>query len=121
MSRSNLCLSDHNLTIDKHADDDVVTVLTSSDDAVSLKFRTNQSSVQNYTAVGFDGSGTRKASHARPGSKEGYNAFGSVFLEFHHPLSTFLYPELQKHAGTDTLLHKGEVYKNWVDVEVVAK
>lgn len=46
---------------------------------------------------------------------------GAMFLEFQAPLATFMHPELAKVAGTDTVLRQGEVYENWVDVDVAVR
>lgn len=43
---------------------------------------------------------------------------GAVFLEFHHPIATFLHDELTEAAGTNTTLKRGGVYENYVRVEV---
>lgn len=46
---------------------------------------------------------------------------GATFLEFHHPLATFLHPELTNVAGTDTILKIGEVYENLVEIDILCK
>lgn len=43
---------------------------------------------------------------------------GAVFLEFHHPIATFLHDDLIKAAGTNTILKRGDVYENYVRVEI---
>ncbi|KAM0746391.1 galactose mutarotase-like protein [Meredithblackwellia eburnea MCA 4105] len=97
-------------------------VLTSPDSKVSLEFRTNQASVETYTAAGFNGKYSRKALHCPPGSeKKGYPQYGAVFLEFHYPLASFLHKKLSDAAGTDGILKPGEVYENWVEVDVLVR
>ncbi|KAL8277947.1 hypothetical protein RQP46_009579 [Phenoliferia psychrophenolica] len=110
---------DHNIVFNSVSDAPKV-VLTSPDSKVSLSFRTNQATVQCYTASGFDGKHSRKPEHQQ-GSSKGYPQFGAVFLEFHQPLATFLHPEFQKVAGTDTILRAGEVYENRVEVDVTVR
>lgn len=43
---------------------------------------------------------------------------GAAFLEFHEPLATFLHPETVGPSDNDTLLASGEVYNNWVRMDV---
>lgn len=52
-------------------------VLTSPDGGISLRFRTNQSSVQCYTGGGLNGSVTRKGPHKNE-EGTGYEKFGAV-------------------------------------------
>lgn len=104
--------------------------------------------MQFYTAAHMDGSGpARKTLHVGEGEdgdgKQGYDGHGAVFLEFQHPVGTVVHskegPEGEKELGKwvrewaeerkareegraweeTTLLRKGEVYENWVEVEVV--
>lgn len=44
----------------------------------------------------------------------------AAMIEFHEPLSAFLYPSLQQRGDT-TLLASGEVYNNFVRLRVSAK
>lgn len=39
-------------------------------------------------------------------------------MEFHQPMATLLHPKLQEIAGTSTILKRGKVYENVVQVEV---
>ncbi|KAK4700007.1 Xaa-Arg dipeptidase, partial [Phenoliferia sp. Uapishka_3] len=109
---------DHNIVFNSISDEPKV-VLTSPDSKVSLAFRTNQGTVQCYTAGGFDGKHSRKPEHKN--GEKGYPQFGAIFLEFHQPLATFLHPELQAIAGTDTILRGGEVYENRVEVDIILR
>lgn len=43
---------------------------------------------------------------------------GAAFLEFHEPLAAFLHPETVGPSHNDTLLASGEVYNNWVRMDV---
>ncbi|ORY91722.1 galactose mutarotase-like domain-containing protein [Leucosporidium creatinivorum] len=112
---------DHNFAFTSLTRSDPQVVLTSPDDKLSLSFRTNQSTVQCYTASGFDSHGPARKSIHDPQSIGPYARFGAVFLEFHHPLATFLHPEYAEKAGTDTVLKAGDVYENFVEIEVKVK
>ena len=46
------------------------------------------------------------------------NELGAAFLEFHEPLAAFLHPETVGPSKNDTLLASGEVYNNWVRMDV---
>ncbi|GAA5902916.1 hypothetical protein JCM8208_006510 [Rhodotorula glutinis] len=144
-------------------------ILTSPSSHLSLRFTSNQSSVQVYTAPGLDGTGpVRKVAHGGPArdaekdgaasaageratSKgDGYGADSLVFLEFQAPVGAVVHaagaqegdgerPELARWMReraeaqgvnldegkkgrsweADTMLRKGQVYENWVEVEVV--
>lgn len=116
------CHADHNLifkSIDKTRPQ---VVLTSPDSKVSLAFRTNQSTVQCYTAGGFDSKGPARKTQHDPRRIGPYGRFSAVALEFHAPLATFLHDEFKQIAGTDTILRgKEQVYENWVEIEVRAR
>lgn len=43
------------------------------------------------------------------------------FLEMHHPIGTCLHKEISANVGTDTMLHVGDVYDNWTEVEIAVK
>jgi len=144
-------------------------ILTSPSSHLSLRFTSNQSSVQVYTAPGLDGTGpVRKVAHGGPARADakggaasaasgratskgdGYGADSLVFLEFQAPVGAVVHaagaqagegerPELARWMReraeaqgvnldegkkgrsweADTLLRKGQVYENWVEVEVV--
>ncbi|KAM0788705.1 hypothetical protein ACM66B_002801 [Microbotryomycetes sp. NB124-2] len=93
-------------------------VLTAPDEAVSLSFRTNQSSVQCYTAGGFDSKGCARKKAHDPHFRGGYSQYGAVFLEFQHPVATVLHSELQAAAGIDTILRGDDVYENWLEIDI---
>lgn len=65
---------DHNLVFSSPTSAFPRVVLSAPDGRTSLAFRTNQSSVQCYTAGGMDGSGSRKAAHG----EGGYDRFAAV-------------------------------------------
>ena len=46
------------------------------------------------------------------------NEPGAAFLEFHEPLAAFLHPDTVGPSKNDTLLASGEVYNNWVRMDV---
>ena len=43
----------------------------------------------------------------------------AAFLEFHEPLAAWLHPETLGASKDDTLLVSGEVYNNYVKMEVL--
>ncbi|KDQ52685.1 hypothetical protein JAAARDRAFT_39962 [Jaapia argillacea MUCL 33604] len=97
--------------------------LSSETSGLGLVFSTNQSGVQFYTNNFADGSGSKKKIHGGSGvwtDAEGYGPGSAAFLEFHEPLAAFLNPGLVRN-GNDTLLASGEVYNNFVRVDVVYK
>ncbi|GBE88173.1 galactose mutarotase-like protein [Sparassis latifolia] len=99
---------------------DSVVELESDRSGLRLAFDTNQSGVQFYTNNGSDPSKTaRKKIHGGSGSKgDGYDAGSAAFLEFHEPLAAWLHPETQGSSGSDTLLASGEIYNNFVRMDV---
>ncbi|KAI5475848.1 aldose 1-epimerase [Pseudohyphozyma bogoriensis] len=107
---------DHNIVLNSLTPISPKLTLTSPSLDTSISFKTNQSSVQIYTAGGMDGTHPKKDVHNA--AKGGYPQFGAIFLEFHHPLATFLHPEYAAAAGTDTILKPGEVYENVVEAIV---
>ncbi|SGY78709.1 BQ5605_C008g04920 [Microbotryum silenes-dioicae] len=140
---------DHNLLFTLPFPATPQVTLTCPDGRLGLEFRTNQSSVQCYTAAGFNGvSPVKKELHDRKGEGRGYDRFGewscfslelqdeasnllsvrfrfhtlgATFLEFHQPIATFLHRELKEIVGGDTVLRRGEVYKNWCEVTIRTK
>lgn len=66
---------DHNIIFNSVDTSTPKVVLSSSDAKLSLEFVTNQSTVQAYTACGFDGSQTRKVHHQTKDGR-GYEKFG---------------------------------------------
>jgi aldose 1-epimerase len=93
--------------------------LSSPKSGISLSFDSNQSGLMFYTNNFADGSGSAKKIHGLgPGAgKGGYEPFSAAFLEFHEPIAAFLHEGMQQ-RGDDTLLASGEVYSNWVRMEV---
>ena len=53
-----------------------------------------------------------------PGEGQGYPPHSAVFLEFHEPLAAWLHPDTIGASGSDTLLASGEVYNNYVRMDV---
>ncbi|KAI0260464.1 galactose mutarotase-like domain-containing protein [Gloeopeniophorella convolvens] len=98
-----------------------VAELASVKSGLKLVFDTNQSGVQFYTYNFASDEAPRKKIHGGSGLKgpgEGYGRFTAAFLEFHEPLSAFLHPDLRR-SDNDTLLGPGEVYNNFVRVDVL--
>ncbi|SCZ99278.1 BZ3500_MvSof-1268-A1-R1_Chr7-1g09460 [Microbotryum saponariae] len=140
---------DHNLLFTSASPATPQVTLISPDGRLGLEFRTNQSSVQCYTAAGFNGvSPVKKELHDRKGEGRGYDQFGecscsflelqieassllsvrsrfhtlgATFLEFHQPIATFLHQELKEIVGGDTVLRRGEAYENWCEVTIRTK
>jgi aldose 1-epimerase len=81
--------------------------------------------VQFYTANFYDRSNARKKIHGGAGAKgagDGYGPHAAAFLEFHEPLAAFLPQNARTvRSGWDTLLAPGEVYNNWVRLDVLCK
>ncbi|KAA1476245.1 galactose mutarotase-like protein [Dentipellis sp. KUC8613] len=97
--------------------------LASQKSGLRLVFNSNQSGVQFYSNNLATGDGARKKIHGGSGNAgpgEGYGPGSAVFLEFHEPHASFLYPSLNP-SGDDTLLHSDEVYNNFVRVDVLYK
>ena len=67
----------------------------------------------------------RKRIHGGSGvfGQDGYGIGSAAFLEFHEPLAAFLDANAatRGRSGDDTLLAPGEVYNNFVRVDVWAK
>ncbi|KAI0317520.1 galactose mutarotase-like protein [Amylostereum chailletii] len=100
---------------------DGVVELASARSGIRLKFGTNQSGVQFYSNTLATGDGAMKRIHggsgvAGPG--EGYKPASAVFLEFHEPLAAFIHPASNS-SGNDTLLGPGEIYNNFVRMDVL--
>ncbi|TRM64525.1 galactose mutarotase-like domain-containing protein [Schizophyllum amplum] len=97
-------------------------VLSSAKSGLKVRFDSNQGGVMCYTNCWSNPvkSGTRKKIHGGSGdvnTGDGYPPHTAVFLEFHHPLASFLIPE-NKDTELDTLLTTGEVYNNYVRCDV---
>ncbi|KAI0044026.1 galactose mutarotase-like protein [Auriscalpium vulgare] len=97
--------------------------LSSEKSGLRLVFNTNQSGVQFYTNNLSKKTAPRKKIHGGTGVEgegQGYGQYGSAFLEFHEPIATFLHPSTNP-SGNDTLLAQGEIYNNFVRVDVLYK
>ena len=102
--------------------------------------RVIESGVQYYSNSLSDGSGFKKKIHGGDGRDEerpdgGYNRGCAAFLEFHEvsrvratgtnaslklfnqPYPSFLYPDISP-SGYDTLLASGEIYNNYLKIDV---
>jgi len=100
-----------------------VVELSSQKSGLKLKFDSNQQGAMFYSnALAKTTSGARKKIHGGSGISGDGNAYSpstAVFLEFHHPLAAFLYPE--NADGEDTLLTSDELYHNYVRCDVTYK
>jgi len=97
-------------------------VLEGGKSGIKLSFFSNQSGVQFYSNSLSKGFGSKKRIHGGDGSESlkeggGYEKGAAAFLEFHEPYPAFLHPEVSP-SGNDTLLNSGEVYNNFVKVNV---
>ncbi|CAA7269494.1 unnamed protein product [Cyclocybe aegerita] len=97
-----------------------VVELKSKKSGLKLAFDTNQRGAMFYSnALAKATNGARKKIHGGSGVSGDGNAYGphtAAFLEFHHPLTAFLYP---KNKDTeDTLLTSDELYHNYVRCDV---
>ncbi|KAI5119636.1 hypothetical protein M0805_008998 [Coniferiporia weirii] len=97
--------------------------LSSDKSGLDLSFFTNQSGVQFYSGNFISPDSSRKKIHGGSGSTgkgDGYRGGAAAFLEFHEPLAAWLNPETSL-SKDDTLLASGELYNNFVKVEVTYK
>ncbi|KAF8181511.1 galactose mutarotase-like domain-containing protein [Pholiota molesta] len=91
--------------------------LLSEKSGIKLHFDSNQHGAMFYSnAMANPAKGARKKIHGGSGIKDNGDAYAAAFLEFHHPLAAFLYPENKD--GEDTLLTSNELYHNYVRVDV---
>ncbi|KAF9476215.1 galactose mutarotase-like protein [Pholiota conissans] len=94
--------------------------LASKKSGIKLYFDSNQNGAMFYSnAMANAAKGARKKIHGGSGIKDNGDAYGpgtAAFLEFHHPLAAFLYPENKD--GEDTLLTSNELYHNYVRCDV---
>ncbi|EIM91577.1 galactose mutarotase-like protein [Stereum hirsutum FP-91666 SS1] len=100
-----------------------VVELASEKSGLKLSFDTNQSGVQFYSYNFSTGDGARKKIHGgsgKAGPGEGYPAGGAAFLEFHEPIASFVHPSTNP-SGYDTILGPGEIYNNFVRMDVLYK
>ncbi|KAH7913501.1 galactose mutarotase-like domain-containing protein [Hygrophoropsis aurantiaca] len=86
---------------------------------LDLTYLTLEAGLMFYTNNHANTKGYRKKIHGGSGVKgDGYIAGSAAFIEFHEPLSAFLYPTSN---STDTLLASGEVYNNFVRADVLLR
>ena len=102
-------------------------ILHSPSTQLSLSFRTNQTGTQFYHATGQpdapappeSSGGKKKTLHeADPASPSGNAKRSAVVLEFAQPHATFLHKKYQALIKDDTVLHRNQRYRNWVEVEL---
>ncbi|KAJ8516792.1 hypothetical protein ONZ45_g5931 [Pleurotus djamor] len=103
---------------------DTVVELASDKSGLKLVFDTNQSGVMFYSNnLANPATGVRKKIHGgsgKPDAGDGYGPGTAAFLEFHDPLTAFFDPK-NKDGDHDTLLTNGEVYHNYVRMDVKFK
>ncbi|KZT67902.1 galactose mutarotase-like protein, partial [Daedalea quercina L-15889] len=102
-------------------DADAVVELEGAKSGLTLAFHTNQSGVQFYSNNFASPAATaRKKIHGGSGALgDGYEPGSAAFLEFHEPLAAWLNPGTIGASGSDTLLASGEVYNNYVRMDVL--
>ncbi|EPT05454.1 hypothetical protein FOMPIDRAFT_1155225 [Fomitopsis schrenkii] len=102
-------------------DADAVVELEGDKSGLKLAFYTNQSGVQFYSNNFSQPARTaRKKIHGGSGAQgDGYEPGSAAFLELHEPLAAWLHPGTVGASGNDTLLASGEVYNNYVRMDVL--
>ncbi|WFC99978.1 aldose 1-epimerase [Malassezia yamatoensis] len=84
---------------------------------ISVDFCTNQTGVQLYASdLSLNQPFERKVTHQTPSDSK--SSYFATFLEFSAPHATFLHDTLQQAAGCDTVLRRGETYRNWVELKI---
>ncbi|RDX56960.1 galactose mutarotase-like protein [Lentinus brumalis] len=107
------------LSRDGPAAEEVVS-LAGAKSGLRISFATNQAGVQFYTNnFALPEKGARKKIHGGSGSVgDGYGPGTAAFLEFHAPLAAWIHPGVRGPSGEDTLLASGQVYNNFVRMDV---
>ncbi|PIL35328.1 hypothetical protein GSI_02053 [Ganoderma sinense ZZ0214-1] len=107
------------LSRDGPSSEEVVS-LASGKSGLRVGFATNQAGVQFYTNnFAVPEKGARKKIHGGSGAVgDGYTPGSAAFLEFHAPLAAWIHPQSRGPLGEDTLLASGEVYNNFVRLDV---
>ncbi|TFK83746.1 galactose mutarotase-like protein [Polyporus arcularius HHB13444] len=107
------------LSRDGPAAEEVVS-LAGAKSGLRISFATNQAGVQFYTNnFALPEKGARKKIHGGSGSVgDGYGPGTAAFLEFHAPLAAWIHPGVRGSSGEDTLLASGQVYNNFVRMDV---
>ncbi|KAM5539278.1 hypothetical protein V8D89_007151 [Ganoderma adspersum] len=107
------------LSRDGPSSEEVVS-LASGKSGLRVGFATNQAGVQFYTNnFAVPEKGARKKIHGGSGAVgDGYTPGSAAFLEFHAPLAAWIHPQSRGPLGDDTLLASGEVYNNFVRLDV---
>ncbi|KAI0790063.1 galactose mutarotase-like domain-containing protein [Abortiporus biennis] len=101
---------------------DPVVELESDKSGLKITFDTNQSGVQFYSNnLTNPTKGARKKIHGGSGvsgAGDSYGVGSAAFLEFHEPLAAWQNPSTLGPSGDDTLLASGEIYNNYVRMDV---
>ncbi|KAH9885801.1 galactose mutarotase-like protein [Cubamyces lactineus] len=97
-----------------------VASLAGGKSGLRVGFATNQPGVQFYSNnLSVPEKGARKKIHGGSGAVgDGYPPGTAAFLEFHAPLAAWIHPQTRGPTGEDTLLASGEVYNNFVRMDV---
>lgn len=103
------------------AEKDVVAVLSSDTNGLSLNFTTNQPGVQAWSGTGgYDGQDARRKIHggkATENADDGYKVPPAFAMEFHSVYGAWRHPELNE-IGWNTVLNQGQVYNNWLKMAI---
>ncbi|OSC97712.1 galactose mutarotase-like protein [Trametes coccinea BRFM310] len=99
---------------------DEVASLAGGKSGLRVSFATNQPGVQFYSNnLSVPEKGARKKIHGGSGAVgDGYPPGTAAFLEFHAPLAAWIHPQTRGPLGEDMLLASGEVYNNFVRMDV---
>ncbi|KAI0351752.1 galactose mutarotase-like protein [Trametes cingulata] len=97
-----------------------VASLAGGKSGLRVGFATNQPGVQFYSNnLSVPEKSARKKIHGGSGAVgDGYPPGTAAFLEFHAPLAAWIHPQTRGPSGEDTLLASGEVYNNFVRMDV---
>ncbi|KAI0822568.1 galactose mutarotase-like protein [Trametes gibbosa] len=97
-----------------------VVSLAGGKSGLRVSFATNQPGVQFYSNnLSVPEKGARKKIHGGSGAVgDGYPPGTAAFLEFHAPLAAWIHSQTRGPTGEDTLLASGEVYNNYVRLDV---
>ncbi|KZV64229.1 galactose mutarotase-like protein [Peniophora sp. CONT] len=99
---------------------DGVVELASDKSGIHLVFGSNQGGVQLYSHNIPKETGGVKRAHGGTGKEIGYPAYSGVFLEFHEPLASFVYPDAYP-GKNDTILTPDEIYNSYTRMDVLYK
>ncbi|VDC04201.1 unnamed protein product [Peniophora sp. CBMAI 1063] len=99
---------------------DGIVELASDKSGIHLVFGSNQGGVQLYSHNIPKDTGGMKRAHGGTGKEIGYPAYSGVFIEFHEPLASFVYPDAYP-GKNDTILTPDEIYNSYTRMDVLYK